>query len=272
MRSDELLAQVEAHPEDVALYRVWADCLMEEGNPRGEFVTLQLAQEAGQLNPTGVQRLRVLQNAHERSWLGDLGPFARSATFQRGLVAEVALATLNESTVARLAKARIDRVTVPKDARVPAEVFAALLRLELRTLKGVQPALFGELFRAPRSSLIEVGLLGGPITELTLEQMEAALPVLRRLRVNDGSVLLSHLIWSSPLASRLEVLTLERGNFSLTWHGPAVDVEVATEEPPLLRIESELRAGPALVELCVTPAEQRGVFVEVAKRVGARLT
>ncbi len=272
MRSDELLAQVEAHPEDVALYRVWADCLMEEGNPRGEFVILQLAQEAGQLEPRGQERIRVLQKAHERSWLGALERCAAGATFQRGRIVEVALATLNGETIAQLAQSRIDRVCVPKDARVPSEVFAALLRLELRSLKGVQPAHFAELFKAPRSSLIELGLLGGPISELTLERMEAALPTLRRLRLTDGSVLLSHLIWSSPLASRLEVLTLERGEFSLTWHGPAVDVHAATLEPPLLRIESELRAGPALVELCVSPTELRPTFAQVAERLGARLT
>ena len=38
----ELLAQIYANPDDDALRAVYADALLERGDPRGELITLQL--------------------------------------------------------------------------------------------------------------------------------------------------------------------------------------------------------------------------------------
>jgi uncharacterized protein (TIGR02996 family) len=72
-----LEAALAENPDDLAAHSAYADYLMEQGDPRGEFIQVQLALE----DPSrlGVERgqIRVreteLLKEHGRQWLGDLG-------------------------------------------------------------------------------------------------------------------------------------------------------------------------------------------------------
>jgi uncharacterized protein (TIGR02996 family) len=63
-------------PDDLATHRAYADYLQEQGDPRGEFMSLQLAMEEPQRSETEQRRLHAraqdLLQLHRREWLGGL--------------------------------------------------------------------------------------------------------------------------------------------------------------------------------------------------------
>lgn len=83
---DALLAQVLAHPEDDAPRRVLADEWSARGDPRGEFVSLQLAN-------TAPERIAALLRAHETVWAAPLKKLVTGWQFRRGFVEHVQLKT-----------------------------------------------------------------------------------------------------------------------------------------------------------------------------------
>jgi uncharacterized protein (TIGR02996 family) len=66
-------------PDDLAAHAARADYLMEQGDPRGEFIQAQLALEDPRLDARERTRLEeraeALLRQHARQWLGDLGRF-----------------------------------------------------------------------------------------------------------------------------------------------------------------------------------------------------
>jgi uncharacterized protein (TIGR02996 family) len=65
----QLLAKIHAEPHALEHRMVWADALLAGGDPRGEFVSLQLARSAG---GTASKRERQLLAQYELAWLGEL--------------------------------------------------------------------------------------------------------------------------------------------------------------------------------------------------------
>jgi uncharacterized protein (TIGR02996 family) len=67
-----------ANPMDLASHMAYADYLAEQGDPRGEFIQVQLALEdegkPAQERKRLQQREQELLAAHEREWLGGLAP------------------------------------------------------------------------------------------------------------------------------------------------------------------------------------------------------
>jgi uncharacterized protein (TIGR02996 family) len=72
-------ASLLANPDDVATYSAYADLLTEQGDPRGEFVSVQLALEDERLPAPQRRKLaareRQLLKKHQRDWLGPLAKF-----------------------------------------------------------------------------------------------------------------------------------------------------------------------------------------------------
>lgn len=86
--AEALLAAIYANPDDDAARLVYADLLSDLGDPRGEFIALQIAR--GDRVPTA--RELELQKLHGKAWLGELAPvlswgkgYART-TFRRGFL------------------------------------------------------------------------------------------------------------------------------------------------------------------------------------------
>lgn len=79
-----LRERIAADPSDDEPRHVLADVLMERGDPRGEFIQLQLAQAAGDTSERTKGRLKILLGRHGRQWLP---PGAREdSTFERGFL------------------------------------------------------------------------------------------------------------------------------------------------------------------------------------------
>ena len=93
-----LEAAIYASPGDDGLRALYADALGEAGDPRGEFIALQLARRAGRGDKHALAREKALLREHGRAWLGALAPFIEiepewfHQVFSRGFVAFVRLA------------------------------------------------------------------------------------------------------------------------------------------------------------------------------------
>ncbi len=65
-------------PDQVAGYAAYADWLQEQGDPRGEFIAVQLALEDESRSTAERKKLQAreaeLRKEHERDWLGELAP------------------------------------------------------------------------------------------------------------------------------------------------------------------------------------------------------
>ncbi len=90
-----LLAEVYAHPADDAPRAVLADALQAQGDPRGEFIALQLAsalQRADIGDAARDKRIDQLVQACGLEWLDELQAITYRAQFQRGFVTRLELA------------------------------------------------------------------------------------------------------------------------------------------------------------------------------------
>jgi uncharacterized protein (TIGR02996 family) len=68
-----------ANPDDRATHAAYADWLTEQGDPRGEFIQVQLALEEEKRGPGERKELQArekeLLDRHQREWLGELAPY-----------------------------------------------------------------------------------------------------------------------------------------------------------------------------------------------------
>src|SRR5688572_15720206 len=87
----DLRAQLRATPDDLELRRVYADVLTAQGDPRGEFITLQLLALAGPLDPRQRRRMRYLEDTYGKRWLGPLAPLAHRIEYAGGFLSRVTL-------------------------------------------------------------------------------------------------------------------------------------------------------------------------------------
>lgn len=81
---DDLLAECLANPDDDAPRLVYADALLEQGDPRGEFIQLQLRPEP--LPEADAKRVASLQRKHEKAWLGDIARVTKLRVFRKGFL------------------------------------------------------------------------------------------------------------------------------------------------------------------------------------------
>ena len=101
-RGAELLAKIHDDPHDLATRAVYADWLTSNGDPRGEFIALQLARAETPIplpavgwrerEPSISARERALHRTHQSVWTGRLGPLLEHALFERGFPARGRLA------------------------------------------------------------------------------------------------------------------------------------------------------------------------------------
>ena len=94
------------NPDDIATHSAYGDLLMEESDPRGEFIQVQLQLENPDLSKTDrtkfERRAKQLLKANQREWLGELTPFLLDKkqpkcefTFARGWLDTLLIPNLN---------------------------------------------------------------------------------------------------------------------------------------------------------------------------------
>ena len=122
---EALEAAIRAHPDDRAAHAALADDLLERGDPRGEFIQVQLALEDESLSAARRKELKAREKAllrkHEAEWVGtwpdrirarggDSGQVdpsgGRTYAFERGLLASVFVGELTVAGARALVGAR----------------------------------------------------------------------------------------------------------------------------------------------------------------------
>jgi uncharacterized protein (TIGR02996 family) len=93
----ELLAAVYRNPDADEERLVYADWLMEQGDPRGEFIACQF-----KADPDSKKRSRALLREHKKAWLGPLANVLRGdVEFRRGFPAQGIATFRHERDVAQ---------------------------------------------------------------------------------------------------------------------------------------------------------------------------
>lgn len=91
-RPMELLDSVLADPDDDRPRRVYADALMEQGDPRGEFIAVQCELATGAEPDRRLElerREATLLEKHGAAWTGPLHPSSVLVSFSRGFITEL---------------------------------------------------------------------------------------------------------------------------------------------------------------------------------------
>lgn len=104
----DLFAHVYEDPTDLSRRQVLADALLERGDPRGEFIALQLS-------GNDEKRQAALIKRHGKEWSGPFAKVADDVRFEGGFITSVRLKRMTQARFAVLASARewatVKRVT-----------------------------------------------------------------------------------------------------------------------------------------------------------------
>ena len=160
VRGDDLLARIYEQPHDDAARAVYADWLTTNGDPRGEFIALQLARASDPLalpplrwhrDPEPPAHERTLLTTHGKVWLGRLATLLGHADFERGFPARGYLA--RGATVRALAAlpeaATLVDLDVRRDDHVDGRLLARPPFHGLVSVRGLTWQAFAELAGEP---------------------------------------------------------------------------------------------------------------------------
>jgi uncharacterized protein (TIGR02996 family) len=252
MANDELqrlYGDVYANPDDDAARLVLSDALIEQGDPRGEFIALQFGRSIGRGG--GERRETKLVTRYGRDWLGPLGGAVTQTVFERGFLARCRLLGASEVAGARewSTVRSLDVSLAPVGKHVARVLLAEPIRLWARTVEGVDGDASedvlssGEVRRWRRLSV------RAPHAGRIAAIVEAArnLPELRQLEVAfapaaGGDAVLGvaagQRILAAPVGDSLDALTLDSGR-----------EDRALDLVPLCRQLFESGRGPARIVL-----------------------
>lgn len=197
-REAKLRAQVAERPDDDGLRQVWADVLVEQGDPRGELINFQLMERQGGLAPDQLEQLRVLQSRHRDRLLGAIAPKVVNAVFDRGVAVHVELGrNWGTPEVSEPEWKQVRGVTLPPE-RWRSEEWARLLAAlpSLDTVMRVDPRVVERLYQLRPGFVLEHALF-------VLDEPATALPPVRHVLARELQL--------APLLRRAqsEVVTLE---------------------------------------------------------------
>ena len=150
---DALWAAHVAEPGDLAHRRVLADALEAAGDPRGQFIQLQLAGDPGSL-----RRAAALCERHGRDWVGPLpGVDPRTAGFARGFLA-AAISTAPGPVLARAIDrpewVTLERLAITHDSHDLAPMFR---RMPLLRRLAARASVLASVEQSPAASVLCLG-------------------------------------------------------------------------------------------------------------------
>jgi uncharacterized protein (TIGR02996 family) len=177
--ADALLAEVYANPDDDGPRIVLADLLLEDGDPRGELITLQI--EGGD-----DEREKALLKKHGKQWLGALAPVLSwgrgysHTRFRRGFVA---VADIILSVGKKLGPIRADPAWATVEELQGSWDLELLLHAPLTALRTIERSLDAEdiarLAVRPLANVRQVWLARPP--EIDPGALRAAFPKLETI-------------------------------------------------------------------------------------------
>lgn len=218
--TDALFAAVYADPKADGPRAVLADHLLERGDPRGEFIALQLAKQRRPPSGSAARREKQLLQAHRVAWLGPLAKMlVGEEKWDRGFLSE-AWAKLAGDTDGDPRWNTVTKVNLyVADHAHPRELASGNFRA-LSTLHGVFRLGLEVLLRAPEKPPLEELEFTGPGSQSGWNKQQlqtllklTAFPNLTRLKLSPAlwPWEAKHLdwLWSSALAQQLQSLELD---------------------------------------------------------------
>ncbi len=207
--AEEFEAWVMAAPGDLGRRAAWADWLLEQGNPRGELMSLQLADRA--LTAAEEKKVAALVKKHGKEWIGKL----------RGVLVGMRVDPVADWGVAEEPGwANIEELSVPSQRLSPkleAKVLGCVPRL--RVFDGPSLELLRKALGLDTSKLERLGFDYGFHAE-TISAPDAAMfkaakvPALRALRVaGQPKALVLKQLMGMPWFGGLERLTVTGHGF-----------------------------------------------------------
>lgn len=213
-QGDELLEHILASPDDTAARLVYADWLLDRGEPRGELIRLQCEAAEGPLDDRKAKRLRGLLRSCSKTWLGPIATVTdvRTRVWDRGFLA-AARVEAGHFREMRSAIGHPEWRTVRfLDAGCHQMALDLVSHAAMRSLRTVT-RLLGSHFHALAESstphdIEELDLLewrtGGDCALTSLGSCPA-LPRLRALVIGERAPDQIPWLFDSPLCERLEV-------------------------------------------------------------------
>ncbi len=227
---EELLAAVYERPDDDGVREVYADALLEVGDPRGEFMTLQLRRARGEtLTPTEVKQEAALQKKHVKEWLGPLYDvlYTTHLEFRRGFLYAAQIRPVGKAIPAARNHPAWSTVRELNMSTGGTNERGASLILQpnarrIRVLTNIVYLVLDELAASPGDGreleVLDLSWLpigeggGGDYAEVSQRAWKATLtgkafPKLRELRFGyeaSGNLEALEALWTSPLVKRLE--------------------------------------------------------------------
>lgn len=209
-------------PEDLPRLALWSDWLLERGDPRGELVSLQLAQRA--LAPKEQKRVGTLVRKHGRDWIGKLSGVAdpKELKFERWLLVGMRAMPVSDARIAAGAPhwRALESLEVPAygiSPKLEGCILDCLPRLSSLDGLSLKTGLFRRVLeaRAPRVTRLGLDLdfhaeaISAPHLELLAG---AKFPALRALRVGGqpGPKVLRQLL-APPWFKAIEHLCVDGG-------------------------------------------------------------
>ena len=179
-----LLERIAASPYDDGLRLSLGELYEAQGDPRAEFIALQLAEARGQGSPSARERIASLLERHGSQW-APRGINLEFSEFRRGLLHTAYW--FEETDVDHHAWMSVERLVIgpllPDGARSP---FAETIRPALRELEGCRSRMLVGLLASPPPRLEQLRLEVSRAEfvagfELQMEQVIDRLPVVTRL-------------------------------------------------------------------------------------------
>ncbi len=206
----ELFAAIYANPDDDAPRSVLADALQEAGDPRGEFIALQLARGRGGKK---TRREGQLLKANARTWLGPLAQAVlnKGMVFERGFLArcQVQRHTLQTPAWATVEEVELDRYSWPESLQPLADTLPSLRALRINGHAGQLPS-------HPRLEKIDVGFVYEDHDHAHLAKLD--LPSLREFHSSTCHATLRKLKpFLTSVGRSLRVLSLGRVSDPAAW-------------------------------------------------------
>lgn len=241
MDPDAIFEQICAAPADDGPRRALADLLKDRGDPRGQFIALQLDVASGKDDPQTQAKLEVLQREHADGWLPP-GVKRETAVFHRGFPHD--LEWIAETDRDHPAWRTVDTLRCRLDA--PKSSVLAHARPLLRAVRGVSGPLLSQLISIRPTALEE---LEAHVTLAELGQLARQLEHFPRLKA------LAVQFERFELGSRhlVELLTRYRALSQLTLPMPRMPMAELLRQreqlAPGIRLHLVLAEGRLVLEL-----------------------
>jgi uncharacterized protein (TIGR02996 family) len=207
--ADTLMREILANPDDDGPRQVLADQLLERGDPRGEFIALQLSGA----DPARAEALRA---THYKQWLGALAAVGTCDRFERGFPADFTITagpeqvrnTAGDPLWATIESLMLDLMELPTE----------LLQhpvMRVKRIAGLQSYHFEELLAwKPIPPYESIGAVCRAETLAVMLGAKRNLRALRHYRFM-GTVDDTRALWTSWLEKQLDEVSIERGMLDL---------------------------------------------------------